>query len=475
MTEQKAPKGLLGFLLILGPSLIWCGEYIGSGEVILATRAGAIFGTVILWTIVIGIFFKFWIGLCAARYTVITGEGMVDLFTRVPGPKNWLVWIVLFGQAAAGICSIGAIATAAATFLDALLPMGNAFGDIPWWGIIVVCFTVTITWTGGFKILKITMSILVGMVVIGVLYVALHCLPDINAIMKGMFGFQIPEIPEWVSQQDESLKSKWSVILPLLGWAAGGFASQVWYTYWVLGAGYGMAKDREWGQRADEERLKKLTREDAQSLKPWLKAVAWDATVALIIGTGVTLAFMIAGAGVLGAQKILPGKSQLVETLSKVFSDRWSHIGGTLFILAGATAMISTQLGQLAGWPRLLADCVRNIFKGFGRVAPKKQFRIFLTLFLVTNLLILSFFGKKPLLLVTMGSITDGLILVPLQALAVFWVIFFELKKMLSPEAWKLLKPRWYHAAGLFAAFAIFAYFCIFQVPSVLSEFIAKI
>ncbi len=36
------PRGL-GLLLAIGPGLVWCGEYIGSGEVILAARNGAIF------------------------------------------------------------------------------------------------------------------------------------------------------------------------------------------------------------------------------------------------------------------------------------------------------------------------------------------------------------------------------------------------------------------------------------------------
>ena len=38
----QAPKGWM-LLMVLGPGLMWCGEYIGSGEVILSTRSGAIF------------------------------------------------------------------------------------------------------------------------------------------------------------------------------------------------------------------------------------------------------------------------------------------------------------------------------------------------------------------------------------------------------------------------------------------------
>ncbi len=467
MDKKKAPKGLLGFLLVLGPSLIWCGEYIGSGEVILATRAGAIFGTMIMWVIVVGIFFKYWIGLCGARYTVVTGEGMVDMFTRVPGPKNWLIYLVLVGQTVAGIFSIGALLTAATAFLQELIPLHTFI-----WGSLVVVFTFTVTWSGRFSLLKYIMSALVAVIVIGVLYVAVQCLPGISEMIEGLFGFKVPEIPEWVTEKDPKIVSKWKVVLPLLGWAAGGFASQVWYTYWVLGAGYGMAKDRQIGQRADEAKLKHLSKEEAEEVKPWLKIVAWDATVALIIGTTVTLAFLISGSGVLGENRVVPtdDKTEFVKTLSTVFSSRWSAVGGTLFILAGAAAMISTQLGQLAGWPRLLADCVKNISRRFARFSSVKQFRVFLLMFLVTNLLLLQV--ERPILLVTISAVTDGLLLVPVQALAVLWVLFVEQKKMLSQEAWDVLKPKWYHAAGLVLSFLIFGYFFIFQVPGVIAELI---
>ena len=52
------PRGL-AVLAFVGPSFIWCAEYIGSGEVILATRTGAILGSGVLWAIILGIFLKY--------------------------------------------------------------------------------------------------------------------------------------------------------------------------------------------------------------------------------------------------------------------------------------------------------------------------------------------------------------------------------------------------------------------------------
>jgi len=249
--------------------------------------------------------------------------------------------------------------------------------------------------------------------------------------------------------------------------------SQVWYTYWVMGAGYGMAADRKWGMPADEARLASLSAKDAEQVRPWLRVVATDATVALVIGVVVTGAFLVAGAGILRPAESLPKGPEVAFELSRLFSERWAETGALLFILAGTAAMISTQLGQLAGWPRLLADCFRLLCRPFGRWKPRRQFLLFLALFLVTNLTISALFGKSPVTLVKLGAIFDGLLLVPLQALAVGWALFVAQKRLLSPEAHAILHPRWYHAAGLLVAFGVFAYFCIFQVPQVVAEMLS--
>ena len=163
--ETNQPPRGLSLLLVLGPSLIWCAEYIGSGEVILATRTGAILGTGVLWAVFLGIFLKYWIGLCGARYTVITGEGMVDMFARMPGPRNWLIYLVFTVQFICAIASIGALASAAAAFANAMIPLGN---HAYLWGWIITIFTVSMTWNGKFEILKKIMSLLVAVIVLGV-------------------------------------------------------------------------------------------------------------------------------------------------------------------------------------------------------------------------------------------------------------------------------------------------------------------
>jgi Mn2+/Fe2+ NRAMP family transporter len=455
---ESAPKGLAIFALV-GPSLIWCAEYIGSGEVILATRTGSILGTSVLWAVILGIFLKYWIGMSGARYTVSTGEGMVDMFARMPGPKNWAVWIVLIAQFFSGAIAIGSLAAAAGIFVNSLLPITSYWGG--WLVTIVSLLTV---WSGIYERLKIVMSFFIVVIVIGVLYVAFHVLPDLGELLRGMLPRE-PTVPQWaiLSGTDEN---PWRELLPLIGWGAGGFASQVWYTYWVMGAGYGATKGRGYGKPADISSLKNYNISDAIKIKGWFKVVYTDATLAMVIGVLVTVSFLIAGAGVLGPMHLAPEGPEVALTLSNLFSASWGQLGGFLFLLGGAAALIATQIGQMAGWPRLLADTFRICIPGFQRRFKwKTQFRLFLVFFLITNMVIVFTLGVKPVSLVKLAALLDGLLLTPLQALWVGLGLYFVVPKLFKKEVAEIIKPHWIFALGLLVAFLVFGYFCVFQIP----------
>lgn len=466
--EIRKPPAGLAVLLLIGPSFIWAAEYIGSGEVILATRTGAILGTTVLWAVVLGIFLKFWIGMCGARYTVCTGEGMIDMFDRIPGPRHWAVWITLIIQFVCGIVSIGALANAAGFFLHSLTGLSPVVA-----GWAVALFALLVAWSGTFDLLKIVMSLMVLVIVVGVMYVAVHVFPSLAEIGRGL-SFVIPAVPEWAANQEGVSSDAWGETLPLIGWGAGGFASQVWYTYWVLGAGYGAAAGRGYGRPADTAALKKMTPDSAGKIRGWCRVLYADAGLAVIIGIVVTGAFLIAGAGILAPRQVAPEGNEVATRLSEIFSSRWGATGGFLFMLAGTAALISTQVGQLAGWPRLLADSCRICIPSFGRIPWKWQFRAFLLMFFLTNMIIVYTIGYRPVFLVKVAAIFDGLLLTPLQALCVAGGLFVVMPRILSKEAWAVLKPHWIFAVGLAAAFAVFTYFCIFQIPAALSELLQQ-
>ncbi len=458
-TIATVPRGL-AVLLLIGPAFVWCAEYIGSGEVILATRMGAILGYTALWAPVIGIILKTCIGVGGARYTVCTGEGMIDMFSRMPGKRNWAVWLVLVGQLFAGAISIGGVASAAGVFLNSLIPLKPFV-----WGWLITCFVIVVVWSGTFNIIKYIMSVLIFIIIAGAIYITFYTFPGFTAIAKGIFGLQIPDVPVWALEMEGVSANPWREILPLIGWAAGGFASQVWYTYWILGAGYGMAHGRKYGQPCDVNALKTMTAETAHKIKGWCRVVYMDAGLAMIIGIVVTSCFMLSGAGILRPEHIAPDGPSVAIELSNVFGRLWGKAGASLFMIAGSAALISTSIGQFAGWPRLLADSMRICFPGFGkRFSWSTQFRLFICLFFVTNILIVYTLGIKPVFIIQVSAVFEGLLFTPLQAVLVLTGLMWVLPKLIPEEAWKILKPHWLLPAGLIIAAVVFGYFCLFQL-----------
>ncbi len=461
-------------LALVGPSFIWCAEYIGSGEVVLATRTGAVLGSGILWAIIVGIFLKYWIGMSGARYTVCTGEGMIDMFDRIPGPRHWVVWGVLVIQFFAAIIAIAALANAAGIFFAGLMGFTtDNFTDKQVRMAQIICgwfvsiFAATVVWSGVFQVLKMVMSILIFIIVLGTAYVAVRVFPGAADFLQSLTP-NVPPVPDWAIAKGAA-GNAWKEILPLIGWGAGGFASQVWYTYWVLGAGYGAAKGRGDGKPADLDMLKTMTSDTAQKIKGWCRVLYADATLAMLIGITVTGSFLIAGAGVLRPRQLAPDGADVAITLSQIFGANWGKLGAILFLLAGSAALVSTQVGQLAGWPRLLADSVRICIPSVAKRFPwKTQYRFFLVLFFFTSMVIIYTIGYQPVLLIKVGAICDGLLLTPLQAVCVAIGLFFVMPKVLSPDAARILKPNWIFLLGLAAAFLVFAYFCIFQIPALL-------
>lgn len=458
---QPPPRGI-GILLMIGPSLVWASEYIGSGEVIIATRTGAILGSGVIWAIIIGVFLKFWIGMSGARYTVSTGEGMIDMFDRIPGPRHWAVWIVLVAQFVAGTISIGSVASAAGIFLSSLLPISQEAG-----GWIITIFAFIVAWLGEFKWLKIIMSILILIVIIGVFYVCAHVMPSFPELLKGLLPHN-PELADWVVR-DQITDNPWKEVLPLLGWGAGGFASQVWYSYWVMGAGYGATQKNQYGIPADIQKLKSFTTDDASKLKGWCRMIYYDSSLAMVIGILVTSGFLIAGAGILGPREIAPNGPQVAFQLSNLFSSHWGKLGGVLFLIGGTAALVSTNIGQLAGWPRLLADSFRICIPAFNRKFKWKiQFRMFLCYFFITNMLIIYTLGYQPVVLVKFAAILEGLLLTPLQAILILIALYYVMPRFYQPEVARMLRPHWIFAVGLIMAFLFFGYFCVYQIPNIL-------
>ena len=85
-------------------------------------------------------------------------------------------------------------------------------------------------------------------------------------------------------------------------------------------------------------------------------------------------------------------------------------------------------------------------------------------MFFITSIIIIYSLGIKPVFIIQISAILDGLLFTPFQAVLVLIGLLWVLPKLLSREAWKILQPHWILPSGLIIAGIVFGYFCLFQM-----------
>src|SRR4028118_384160 len=77
-------------LAYFGPGASVASLTIGSGEVVFASRAGAIFGYAVLWALVLALIAKGALVYASNHYITVTGEHPMSRFAKIfPGPRGW--------------------------------------------------------------------------------------------------------------------------------------------------------------------------------------------------------------------------------------------------------------------------------------------------------------------------------------------------------------------------------------------------
>ncbi len=159
------PQSFGARLKRIGPGILLAAAAIGSGELILTPRAGAMFGISIGWVILVSIGYKLALTLGLARYTIATGEDIFEGFSHLPGPRNWFVWIMalVFLLGAVGYAGI---ALACGSALFAIFP---ALSMIQW-AVVVVVVTFLLLLKGAYGPVEKAAFVLSLTLIVGVLY-----------------------------------------------------------------------------------------------------------------------------------------------------------------------------------------------------------------------------------------------------------------------------------------------------------------
>src|SRR5215510_1242180 len=144
--EQETPgvKKLIAAAVSVGPGIVFALSTIGVGDFVTNTAVGAQHRYGLLWLLIVAGVFRFVWLRSSAKYTLVTGETLIQGYSRI---GNWLVWIVfvamtvvqhffsLFKYPLYGQC------------LNMVAPLGPHGVEI--WALVTVGAALVFLWTGG--------------------------------------------------------------------------------------------------------------------------------------------------------------------------------------------------------------------------------------------------------------------------------------------------------------------------------------
>lgn len=388
--SQKIPQPPEGkdWLKWLGPSFIWMLSAAGSGELLFTPRIAALYGYSLLWALVAAVVLKWFINREIGRFTVCTGITILEGFKRLPGPKNWAIWLILVPQFVVAIATVAGMAGAAATAL--ILGTG---GTVQMWTVIIILVTAAIVLLGQYDGVE-TVSSYIGIGrTLAVVAAAIFIFPNLGSLSSGL----VPQIPSGVEYQE---------VLPWLGFMLAGAAGLMWYSYWVGARGYGAATAR----RETPVDFDQINDAQKQQLRGWLKLMTFSNTLAVIGALLAALAFLILGAELLQPQGLVPQENQVAETLGTLLGDLWGPFGFWFMVAIVFVTFCSTTMSVQDGFGRMFADGTQILVQGFGgsgRWTNETFLRKFYLITLLAGLPIAIYlrFGEPVTLLKTAGGI----------------------------------------------------------------------
>jgi Mn2+/Fe2+ NRAMP family transporter len=395
---EDPPQTIGGILKQLGPGLIIAASIVGSGELIVTTKLGADVGFILLWFIILGCLVKVFVQIELGRYAIAHGRTTLQAIDRVPGPRLGFGWMVYFWLAMyvatffqlAGI--VGSIAE--------IFRLGGSTWDEQAWAIAVTLSCAVLLAIGRYRVIeRVSSAMVAGFSLFTILAVgALAWTPYsiTPAQLASGFNWQLPD--------------DFTIAFAAFGIIGVGASELIYYPYWCLEKGYARAVGPNDGS-------------DAWTLRArgWLRVLATDAWVSMVIYTGATIAFYMLGAAVLHGKGVRVTDQDLIASLSHMYSESFGVVGLWGFLLGAFIVLYSTVFIATASNGRLCADLL-NMCGLLRRQSDRDHARlvrvtsallpiVYLTLFV---------FVKRPLHLVLIGALAQALML-PLLCLAALY------------------------------------------------------
>lgn len=361
-------------LKILGPGVLVAAAFIGPGTVTVCSIAGAKYGFVLLWALILSIIATIVLQEMSARIGLVSQRGLAQVIRE--STENKLLKMVsvllilsaiVIGNAAyeAGNISGGLLG------LEALgLPTTVAVGpvSINYWSVLIGLLAAVVLYIGNYKFIERFLVALVILMSMAFLMTAIVTRPNILAVVKGML---IPSLPE----------GSLLIVVALVG------TTVVPYNLFLHAS---------------------LVKEKWSSVEN-LRIVQQDTRWSIALGGLVSMAIVICAAGIKGSE--ITTAADLVKSLEPLFGTYATYFVGIGLAAAGLTSAITAPLA--------VAYVVQGSL-GWDDGLKSARFRSVWAMILLIGVVVASL-GYKPIHIIKFAQVANG-VLLPVIAAYLIWI-----------------------------------------------------
>lgn len=393
------PRTLQDILKRIGPGMILAASIVGSGELIAATTLGAQVGYVALWVIILSCIIKPVVQAEMGRYTIASAETGLAAYDHLPGPRwkvNWIIWcwaiMVMMTQ-----FQIGAMYGGVSQVMNQLVPLV----PVNAWVMLFFVLTLLLLLGGGYERIERLAMLKVGLFTMLTFLCALLLMRmpryfSWERLAEG-FTFQIPG-------------AGLATAVAVFGMTGVGASELFMYPYWCVEKGYARStglrdSSPEWRSRA----------------RGWIRVMHVDIAASMLIYTVATVAFYLLGAGVLNGMGLVPAAQDMIQVLSKIYTETLGGWSLWLFYIGAIATLYGTIFAASAAHARMYADMCRMMgaFRADDYAARVRYQNRFVWVLTVVPVLLFLFF-QSPVKMVVAGGVSQSLMLPVIAAGALF-------------------------------------------------------
>lgn len=331
--EATSPR-LRVFLRSFGPGLLWAGSAIGVSHLVQSTRAGAEAGLGLAGVILFALILKYPFFAFGPLYAAATGESLVEGYLRI---GRWAVWLYFAVILSTVVFTHAAIVLFTAYLL--LFAIGST-ASIPLTAALIYIGCISLLWFGRFRALDAAIKIVLLLLAFSTLLAAFVVLPGVRFETLSL----LPLAP---AESGVPL----AFVLALAGWMPSDIAISVYSSLWTL------AKDRASGIRAD------------------VSTVRLDFQVAYLGTAILAFAFLILGAAVMyqSGEAFSDSGAVFSTQLIDIYVRTLGSWARPVIVLTALTAMFSTTLTIIDGYPRVIDRLTKAVTSGDPEFTARSQ------------------------------------------------------------------------------------------------------